>query len=312
MTSAAQRLRTRLAQPGPLVALGAHSPLSALLAEEAGADAIWASGFEISASQGVPDANVLTMSEQLAVAASMARRVELPVIADCDNGFGNAVNLIRTVRDYEAAGIAGICVEDNVFPKRCSFYAGVQRELVSAEEHAAKIRAALEARRSPEFVIIARTEAYIAGYGMEEAQRRAERYAEAGADLVLVHSKNPDYSELQAFGRGWVHPAPLVAVPTIYNQISADELASDGFKLVIFANHGLRASLRAMRETYRTLTSSRRAASVEEEVATLQEVYACVGVEELREQEGRYLVAPSSEAEPLPALGSQAARGSRG
>lgn len=292
MTSAAERLRTRLAQPGPLIALGAHSPLSALLAEEAGADAIWASGFEISASQGVPDANVLTMSEQLAAAAGMARRVELPVIADCDNGFGNAVNVIRTVRDYEAAGIAGVCLEDNVFPKRCSFYAGVQRELVSAEVHAAKLEAALEARRSPDFVVIARTEAYIAGHGMEEAQRRAERYAEAGADLILLHSKNPEYAELQAFARAWSRPTPLVAVPTIYDQVSAEELASDGFKLVIFANHGLRASLRAMQETFQTLVSARRASSVADTVASLEEVYARVGVEELRAQERRYLGGP--------------------
>lgn len=319
MASAAQRLRARLAAPGAVVALGAHSPLSAVLAEEAGADAIWASGFEISAAQGVPDANVLTMSEQLAVARSMARRVEIPVIADCDNGFGNAINLIRTVRDYEADGIAGICVEDNVFPKRCSFYAGVQRELVSADEHAAKIRAALDARRRADFVIIARTEAYIAGFGIEEAQRRAGLYADAGADLILVHSKSPDYSELQAFARAWDRPIPLVAVPTIYNQVSAEELAGDGFKLVIFANHALRASLKAMRATYETLLSTGRAASVEEGICTLAEVYQAVGVPELREQEVRYLVgkepsAPAaSPAQPAPLASPQApARAVRG
>lgn len=291
MISAAQRLRQLLRQPGPVIAVGAHSPLSALLAAEAGAQAIWASGFEISALQGVPDANLLTMAEQLEVAKRMARRVEIPVIADCDNGFGNAINVIRTVRDYEADGIAGVCLEDNVFPKRCSFYAGVKRELVSPEEHAGKIRAALAARRSADFVVIARTEAYIAGWGLDEARRRAELYADAGADMILVHSKNPDYSELQAFARGWERSTPLVAVPTIYSHVSADELAADGFKLSIFANHGLRASLRAMREVYRALLAGRKAEAAEPHVCALEEVYELVGVPQLRADEARFMPA---------------------
>ena len=133
MSDSARKLRDRLKQPGPIIAVGAFSPLAAVLAEEAGFEAIWASGFEISASNAVPDANILTMAEQLDAAKRVARRVDIPVIADCDNGFGNAINVIRTVRDYEADGIAGMCFEDNIFPKRCSFYAGVKRELVSPE-----------------------------------------------------------------------------------------------------------------------------------------------------------------------------------
>ena len=141
----ALRLRLSLERPGPLLVAGAHNPLSARLVEEAGFDAVWASGFEISASQAVPDANILSFSENLDIARAMTGAVGIPVIADCDNGFGNAVNVIRTVREYEAAGVAGICMEDNVFPKRCSFYDSSWRELVSPEEHAGKIRAAKDA-----------------------------------------------------------------------------------------------------------------------------------------------------------------------
>ena len=285
----ARRLRLRLGEPGPVLAVGAHSPLSAVLAQEAGFDAVWASGFEISAAHAIPDANILTMAEQLQVAKLMARRVEIPVIADCDNGFGNAINVIRTVRDYEADGIAGICIEDNIFPKRCSFYPGVQRELVSAEEHAGKVRAALDARRSSDFVVIARTEAYIAGWGLEEAERRAHAYADAGADMILVHSKAQEFDELEAFARRWGRPTPLVAVPTIYSHVGADELHAAGFKLVIFANHGLRSTIKAMRRTFATLIAERRAEAVEDQVATLSEVYELIEVAQLKADEASYL-----------------------
>src|SRR5512134_3850306 len=121
-----EALLPRLRQPEPerpvLLAAGAHDALSAKLAEEAGFDAIWASGFGISAVQAVPDANILTLTETLDAVRRICDAVRIPVVADCDNGYGNAINVIRTVEDYEADGIAGLCIEDNVFPKRCSFY----------------------------------------------------------------------------------------------------------------------------------------------------------------------------------------------
>ena len=138
-SSVTAQLRALLRRPGPALVLGAHDALSAKLAEEAGFDAIWGSGFGISAVSALPDANILTMSETLDAVQRMVEAVHIPVIADCDNGFGNAINVIRTVAQYERAGVAGLCIEDNIFPKRCSFYAGVQRELVPVEEHALKI-----------------------------------------------------------------------------------------------------------------------------------------------------------------------------
>src|SRR5215471_2576741 len=174
-------LITLLRRPSLALAAGAHDALSAKLAEQAGFDAVWASGFGISAVQAQPDANILTLTETLEAVRRIVQAVGIPVVADCDNGWGNAINVMRTASEFERAGAAGICIEDNDFPKRCSFYAGVRRELVPAEEHARKIEAGVAARRDRSFVVIARTEALIAGLGMEEALGRARAYARAGA-----------------------------------------------------------------------------------------------------------------------------------
>jgi phosphoenolpyruvate phosphomutase len=184
-TGGAAALRRLLASPGPIVIAGAHHGLGARLVEEAGFHGVWASGFEISASYGVPDASILTMTETLDAARKMADAVRIPVIADCDTGFGNAINAIRTVEAFEAAGVAGLCIEDNIYPKRCSFYPGVRRQLADLDEQALKIKACVNAG-SREFSVIARTEALIAGWGLEEALRRGRAYADAGADAVLI------------------------------------------------------------------------------------------------------------------------------
>lgn len=284
-------LLSLLEGPDVLLAAGAHDALSAKLAEEAGFDAIWASGFGISAVQAVPDANILTLTETLDAVRRIVDAVGIPVVADCDNGYGNAINVMRTVGEFERAGAAGLCIEDNDFPKRCSFYAGVRRDLVPVEEHARKIEAATAARRNRGFVVIARTEALIAGLGMEEALRRARAYAAAGADAVLVHSKAKDFAELREFSRAWDGGVPLVAVPTTYPSVGTDELAAAGFRLAIFANQALRAAIVAMRDALVTMRQTGRVASVEEGIAPLEEVYRLVGVPELKANEKRFLFA---------------------
>jgi len=271
------------------LAAGAHDALSAKLAEEAGFDAIWASGFGISAVQAVPDANILTLTETLDAVRRMCDAVDVPVVADCDNGYGNAINVMRTASEFERAGAAGICIEDNEFPKRCSFYAGVRRDLVAAEEHARKVEAACSARRHRSFVVIARTEALICGLGVEEALLRAHAYAEAGADAVLVHSKEKDFAELRAFAARWKLPVPLVAVPTTYPTVTPDELFANGFRLAIFANQPLRAAIVAMRDVLRTMRQTGRIAEVEDRIVPLEEVYRLVGVPELKANEKRFL-----------------------
>lgn len=285
-----EKLRALLRRSQPSLVLGAHDALSAKLAEEAGFDAIWASGFGISAVSALPDANILTMSETLDAVRRMSVAVNIPVIADCDNGFGNAINVIRTVAEYERAGIAGLCIEDNIFPKRCSFYAGVRRELVPVDEHARKIQAAKAAQDDPNFVVIARTEALIAGWGKHEALKRARAYAEAGADAILVHSKAAGFEELQDFTADWDNACPLVCVPTTYADTTAAELAAAGFRLIIFANQVLRAAVSAMRHALTTLKTEERPAAVDDQIASLSDIYELVGVPALQANEQKFLV----------------------
>ena len=286
----ATTLRELMKRPGLIRTVGAHDALSAKMIERAGFDAIWASGFGISASlKCIPDGSFLTMTEQLAVTQNIVEAVAIPVIADCDTGFGNALNVMRTVQDYEKAGIAGICIEDNVFPKRCSFYAGVRRELVSADEHAGKVRAAKSAQASSDFIVIARTEALIAGWGQDEALKRAEAYADAGADAVLIHSKSPTFDELRAVSQRWSGRVPLVVVPTIFGAVTVEELERHGFKIVIFANQVIRTAIKAMRDTLDVLKRENRAEAVSDRMVALQEVYDLVGVTQMEEDERRFL-----------------------
>src|SRR5712692_5681237 len=286
----AATLRELMKRPGLVRTVGAHDALSAKMIERAGFDAIWASGFGISASlKCIPDGSFLTMTEQLAVTQNIVEAVAIPVIADCDTGFGNALNVMRTVQEYEKAGIAGICIEDNVFPKRCSFYAGVRRELVSIDEHAGKVRAAKSAQAAPDFVVIARTEALIAGWGQDEALKRAAAYADAGADAVLIHSKSPTFDELRTVSQQWSGRVPLVVVPTIFDSVTADELERHGFKIVIFANQVIRTSIRATRDTLDVLKREGRAEAVADRMVSLQEVYDLVGVTKMEEDERKFL-----------------------
>lgn len=286
----ATRLRQLLRQPGIIKAVGAHDALSAKLIERAGFDAIWASGFAISASlKCIPDASFITSSEQLEVERNIAEAVGIPIIADCDTGYGNALNVMRTVNDQERAGVAAICIEDNVYPKRCSFYAGVRRELIPLEEHCGKIKAAKAAQLTPDFVVIARTEALIAGWGQEEALRRAEAYAEAGADAVLIHSKSPTFDELKTVAKAWSGRVPLVVVPTIFDQVTTAELEDAGFKIVIYANQMVRASIRAMRDTLAVIKKDTRPGSVNDQIVKLKEVYDIVGVPQMEQDERKFL-----------------------
>ncbi len=289
MTNAA-KLRAALKKPGALKVVGAHDALSARLIERAGFDGVWASGFAISASlKCIPDASFITSSEQLEVERNIAEAVSIPVIADCDTGYGNALNVMRTVTDRERAGVAAICIEDNVYPKRCSFYAGVRRELIPVDEHCGKIKAAKAAQLSPDFMIIARTEALIAGWGQEEALKRAEAYAEAGADAVLIHSKSKKFDELRAVYKAWSGRVPLVVVPTIFDQTTAEEMEDAGAKIIIYANQPVRAAIRAMRDTLDLIKRDTRPGAANDRIVTLPEVYDIVGVPQMERDERQFL-----------------------
>jgi phosphoenolpyruvate phosphomutase len=276
---AAKRLRLRelLRRETVARAVGAHDALTARLVEEAGFEAVWVSSFELSASRGLPDANLVTMSEYLDVAENIDASVTIPVIADCDTGFGGPLNVACAVRRYERRGIAGICVEDKMFPKINS-YADVQQELIAAKEFTEKIVAAKAEQAGPEFVFIARTEALIAGLGVAEALERAHEYAEAGADAILVHSKSSRPDQIFEFAELWDASAPLIAVPTSYASVDELTLAAKGFGLVIYANHTLRASVRAVRDVLAELDQAGRASAIDSRIAGMAEIFALQGM----------------------------------
>jgi phosphoenolpyruvate phosphomutase len=180
-------------------------------------------------------------------------------------------------------------MEDNIFPKKCSLYPGMRRELLSIEEFAGKIRAAVKARRDPDLVIIARVEALIAGWGMKEALRRAYAYAEAGADMILMHSKSKTAAEIMEFMRLWERPTPVVVVPTLYPSVTFEELEAAGIKMVIWANHALRGAVRGMQTTLATLARERRLDALDPHIVPLEEIYRHVGVAESEAIEAEFL-----------------------
>src|SRR5262249_22939799 len=243
----ANKLR-ELVGPGRLASMmSAHNPLSARLAELAGFGGIWASGFELSAAYGVPDASLLSFTQHLDMTRAIVERVSVPVVADLDTGYGNAINVMHVVGAYARAGVGAVVIEDKTFPKDTSLLAGGRQELVRVEEFQGKIAAALEARGTRDVLVVARTEALIAGQGLDEALRRGDAYAEAGADLVLVHSKQRTPDEVVAFAGRWSGRVPLALVPTAYPDLTEAKIRALGkVGMVIYGNHAVRAAVTAM------------------------------------------------------------------
>ena len=284
--------------------VGAHDGLGAKLIGESGFDGVWASGLEISASYGLPDANILTMSEYLERAIEMNEATTLPVIADCDTGYGNVNNVIHMVEKYEKAGIAAICIEDKLFPKVNSFIEGRQ-DLADVEEFCGKIRAVKNTQKNPDFMIIARVEALIAGWGMKEALKRANAYAESGADAILIHSKKKDNKEILEFCKNFKKQIPIVVVPTTYPNFNEKEMPKHGIKLVIYANHILRSTIKAVSKTLEILNKKGELASIENHIVPLSKVFELQGMTTLKNNEKNYLKTNMSETQILiPAAGS--------
>lgn len=287
---AAERLRNKLSEKPLTHIIGAHNPLSARLAEEAGFDGIWASGFELSAAYGVPDASLISMTQHLEMTRAIAEAVSIPVVADIDTGYGNSINVMYAVEKYEAAGAAAVVIEDKTFPKDTSLLAGGRQELVRIEEFQGKIEAAVAARHDPNFLIIARVEALIAGLGQEEAIRRGEAYAAAGADAVLIHSKSKTPDEIIAFVEAWRSPIPLVLVPTAYPQLTeADIVALGKVKLVIYGNHAIRAAVTGMERVLKQIRRDGGIHNVDSEIVPVTRIFDLQGVPSMKEREKRYL-----------------------
>ncbi|MBB3868928.1 phosphoenolpyruvate mutase [Geobacillus sp. NFOSA3] len=269
----------------------AHNGLSAKIVEEAGFKGIWASGLSISASMGVRDNNEASWTQVLEVLEFMSDATSIPILLDGDTGYGNFNNARRLVKKLESRQIAGVCIEDKLFPKTNSFISGEAQPLADIEEFCGKIKAMKESQTDDDFVVVARVEAFIAGWGLREALRRAEAYRQAGADAILIHSKRNDAAEIEAFMKEWGNRLPVVIVPTKYYSVPTQKFRELGVSLVIWANHNLRAAIKAMQETSRQIRQEQSLVNIEPNVVSVNEVFRLQGVDELKQAEKRYLPA---------------------
>ncbi len=269
----------------------AHDGLSAIIAEQAGFKAIWASGFSISAACGVRDSNELSWTQVLDVVGQMVDRTSVPILADGDTGYGNFNNVRILVEGLIKRGIAGVCIEDKRFPKTSSLADG-HHDLAEINEFCGRIRAGIDHRdtMNPDFVIVARTEALIAGAGIDEAFRRASIYHEVGADAILVHSKQKTADEILEFATRWERRCPLLIVPTRYYQTPTEEFEKAGVT-VIWGNHSIRAAIKAMEEVCISIYKNKSVVPVEAEkkLASVERVFELVKNDELTKAEERYL-----------------------
>ena len=283
------RFRRLLTDPVLAHAMSAHNPLSALLAAEAGFDAVWGSGFELSASHAVPDASILSPVQHLDMMRAMAAASPAPVIADIDTGFGNAINVAYLLPQYEAAGVSAVVMEDKTFPKDTSLRAGGRQELARVPEFQGKIEAALAARRSG-LLCHRPLRGAVAGLGQAEALARAAAYEEAGADAILIHSKQTAPDEVLAFVAAWQGRAPLVLVPTAYPQLRERDIQALGkVGLVIYGNHAIRAAVGAMRDVFARIRRDGGVHEVNAMLPTVGDIMALQGDAAMRELERRFL-----------------------
>ncbi|XP_037077506.1 phosphoenolpyruvate phosphomutase-like isoform X2 [Pollicipes pollicipes] len=267
----------------------AHNGISAKIVEEAGFKGIWGSGLSISAQLGVRDSNEASWTQVVEVTEFMSDVTSVPILLDADTGYGNFNNARRLVHKLEQRGVAGCCLEDKLFPKTNSLHDERRQPLADVDEFARKIKACKEHQSDPDFCVVARVEAFIAGWGLDEALRRAEAYRAAGADAVLVHSRRADPAEIEAFMRAWNDQGPVVIVPTKYHTTPTDMFRDMGVSMVIWANHNLRAAVTAMQRTSRLVFQSQSLVQVEPDVAPVKEIFRLQDDPELEEAEKRYL-----------------------
>jgi methylisocitrate lyase len=280
-------LRKILQDPEILIAPGAHNAFTAKIIEQAGFKAVYLTGSGAAMDLlGLPDLGFLTMSEMVAHARNIVQATSLPVIADADTGYGNALNVMRTVREYEGAGVAGLHIEDQVAPKRCGHFSG--KEVISREEMIGKIKAALDSRRDQNLVVIARTDAR-AVMGLQEAIERGVAYAEAGADMIFVDAPE-SAEELSLIARSI--PAPLMANLSEGGKtplLSAQELQDMGYKLVIYPRSAAGAAAKAIQELMAVLKRDGTTEKYLDRIISFEGRNQITGLAYYRELDKKYL-----------------------
>jgi len=279
--------------------LEAHNGLAAKIVEEAGFKGIWGSGLALSAQHAVRDNNELSWTQVVNILEFMSDATTIPILLDGDTGYGDFNNMRRLVRKLEQRDIAGVCIEDKLFPKTNSFIQGEQQELEDIETFCGKIQAGKDAQADEDFCIVARVEAFIAGWGLAEALKRGEAYRRAGADAILIHSKLARPDEILAFAQEWDNRCPLVIVPTKYYSTPSEVFRQHRISLVIWANHLIRANIAAMQATARSIFESQSLVDVEGRVATVPEIFRLQGADELLEAEKIYARSARQDASAI-------------
>ncbi|MDR5749906.1 MULTISPECIES: phosphoenolpyruvate mutase [unclassified Caballeronia] len=292
--SRTMRLREMLQSNRLEFMMEAHNGLSARIVKEAGFKAIWGSGLAISAQFGVRDNNEASWTQVVDMLEFMADASDLPILLDGDTGYGNFNNVRRLVKKLEQRGIAGVCIEDKQFPKTNSFINGEAQPLADIDEFCGKIKAGKDSQSDPNFSIVARVEALIAGWGMDEALRRAEAYRQAGADAILIHSKLSKPDEILTFAREWAGRGPLVIVPTKYYSTPTDAFRQAGISTVIWANHLIRGATSAMQAIAKEIHESETLVNVEDRIAAVNEIFRLQDADEYSAAESVYLSASSA------------------
>ncbi|WP_028776089.1 phosphoenolpyruvate mutase [Shimazuella kribbensis] len=267
----------------------AHNGLSAKIVEETGFKGIWASGVSISAALGVRDNNEASWTQVLDVLEFMSDATTIPILLDGDTGYGNFNNARRLVKKLEQRNIAGVCIEDKLFPKTNSFINSKTQQLADINEFCGKLKAMKDTQNNKDFIVVARVEAFIAGWGLKEALHRAEAYHQAGADAILIHSMRSDTKEIELFMKEWSDRHPIVIVPTKYYSTPTKRFHELGISLAIWANHNLRTSINAMQKISKQIYEDKSLIHVERNVVTIEEVFRLQEVEELKEAEKKYL-----------------------
>ena len=264
---------------------GAFDVMSAKLAEMNGFDAIWASGFGISSARALPDAGIITMTELLDAVTFMAEACNIPVIADCDTGYGGPNNVAHLVKKFEKAGIGGICIEDKTFPKQNSLFKDGKQILISKRDFVAKLVAAKNAKTNSDFVIIGRVEALIADLGVEEALSRATAYEKAGADIIFVHSRKESPNEIFEFLKRWEGKIPIMIIPTAFPTVTMDEIKSYGVRMVVFAHQTTLAAFAAVSDIVKQLSKINSLSELNTKMASMEDLFKLQGMQKITDHE---------------------------
>ena len=272
----------------------AHNGISAKIVEEAGFNGIWGSGLSISASFGVRDNNEASWTQIMEKLEFMSDATSIPILLDGDTGYGNFNNMRRLVRKLEQRNIAAVCIEDKLFPKTNSFINSEQQPLADVDEFSGKIKAGKDSQLDDDFCIVARVEAFIAGWGLKEALKRAEAYRKAGADAILIHSKKNNPSDIEIFMKEWGNRHPIVIVPTKYYSTPTDRFRELGISLAIWANHLMRGSIKYMRDIAKNIYGNESLIEVEDKIVSVSEIFRLQGAGELQEAEKKYFPSKSN------------------